>query len=444
MKTLLGRAKGSPLDVIVTSFAPDSTVALLSARTKQIRCLDFLGGEWRGVQRFSEVNSGPLPLLRTLSINISREHPLDTLDSTLPSQPLFQNAVNLKVLRIRSMSKRSPSLTPLVFPNLVLFYFSTEPSEEFLASHLLDFLEASPMLRTVYMSIVADMSFEDVLEGRIVVLPNVKNFSLIMSDGGSVYEFAAHMSCPSVKFTSLMLRNDASNIAGEEIFPTRASWEAIVCQYTRNPVEEVTIEIKSSITISSKLTFRSTDATVVELRFKVVDEDPDSFPVFHISSEEVLAQATGSVKNHPQLNHVKRLHVCHSLHSLVSPEVSYIAGEVGRLFKSVGPLDQLTIYDCDLRPYLHSFLILEDEVEEPVVFPPIKELTIAHPEHVSSEECLAIVELAKSQHASGTPFERVVIRRESMFTGMEERLRPWVGSVEYWYEELHDDPWSPR
>lgn len=41
-------------------------------------------------------------------------------------------------------------------------------------------------------------------------------------------------------------------------------------------------------------------------------------------------------------------------------------------------------------------------------------------EEESEGQCvMAIVGLAKAQHARGLPFERVVIRRESVFTGME-------------------------
>lgn len=111
---------------------------------------------------------------------------------------------------------------------------------------------------------------------------------------------------------------------------------------------------------------------------------------------------------------------------MVCPEVSYVANEVGRLFKAVGPLDELTIHRCDLRSYLHSFLTLGEGVEEPVVFPLIKQLTISHPDHISNEEYVAIVKLAKSQYILGTPFERMIIRRETGSSGMVQQLRLWI------------------
>ena len=47
-----------------------------------------------------------------------------------------------------------------------------------------------------------------------------------------------------------------------------------------------------------------------------------------------------------------------------------------------------------------------------------------------------MVGIAKSQRMLGIPFERVLIRRETMPMGMKEGLRPWVGDVEYCYDKL--------
>ena len=117
-----------------------------------------------------------------------------------------------------------------------------------------------------------------------------------------------------------------------------------------------------------------------------------------------------------------------------------MANEVGRLFKSVEPLDELTIYGCDLRAYLTPFPYPPEfyDMDHPVVFPPVKELTISHPLRVYGEEksITAIVGLARSQHALGVPFERVTVRVEKLPAGMVEMLRPWVGAADC-YEELH-------
>lgn len=437
VKTFLHRAKESELDVIVDRGVPVSTMALLSPGIRRTRSLDFFCVDWTNIQKFSQLSSGPLPLLHGLTIDTAD---VDDLDATAHfPQPLFSDAVNLKVLRFHSRSRRSPSFVRFDFPNLVSFEFSAKPTQGFRASRLLDFLKASPMLRTVVMTITGHISLEDVPPESVVTLPNVENFNLIMSDGGPGFEIAAHISCPSARSTSLIHKNSDCYMVPEQIFPSSDAWNAIVHQYARSPVEEVTLELRITVVIVCKLTFRSTDGTLVELCFKVVDEDDDGF---YLPSQElqnqVLTQAARTVQSHPQLSNVKRLRICHSFRFICSPEDSHIANEVGRLFKALAPLDELTIYRCDLRPYCRSlFNLREDQTEEPVVFPQTKELTISHPAYTSDEHCkVVVVGLAKSQHARGIPFERVIIRRESMPMGMEESLKPWVGSVEYRYNEL--------
>jgi hypothetical protein len=74
------------------------------------------------------------------------------------------------------------------------------------------------------------------------------------------------------------------------------------------------------------------------------------------------------------------------------------------------------------------------------VFSPIKKLTISLPVYSSDEEfTAAIVGLAQSRHTLGVPFEQVVIRAKGLPAGVEEALMPWVGNVEYCYEELEYD-----
>jgi hypothetical protein len=105
----------------------------------------------------------------------------------------------------------------------------------------------------------------------------------------------------------------------------------------------------------------------------------------------------------------------------------------------VGPLDLLSIYGGDPHIYLTPFLDLPqfNDMEHPIVYPPIKELVISHPLMLQDkEECItAIVEFAKSQHARGIPFDRVVFCMEKLPTAIAERLKPWVGIVDC-YEEL--------
>jgi len=113
-----------------------------------------------------------------------------------------------------------------------------------------------------------------------------------------------------------------------------------------------------------------------------------------------------------------------------------VVAELGVLFKSVGPLDELILSRCDLYSYLDPFFdppVLK-YAGRPITFPPIKELTILHPAYLCDGYTAAIVNLAKSQHAFGIPFERVTIRAQRLPKAVAEMLDPWVGEVNC-YEE---------
>ena len=144
-------------------------------------------------------------------------------------------------------------------------------------SQPLNFLEASPVLQTVRLKIVADISLDDIPRERIIILPKVEYLCLVMSDGEWGYKLAAHMSCPSVKHISLTHEKDTGDVTPEEIFPTSVSWNAVVHQYTRSPVEEVALEIKTAPdpAIASSPTFRSPNVTVISFRFEAAANDED-------------------------------------------------------------------------------------------------------------------------------------------------------------------------
>jgi hypothetical protein len=93
----------------------------------------------------------------------------------------------------------------------------------------------------------------------------------------------------------------------------------------------------------------------------------------------------------------------------------------------------LTLDVFDLRPYLAPFLELPEfrDMGLSNVFPPIKELTIVQPPWTpAKQKCMAaVVELAKSQHALGVPFEHVTIRVNTPPPEMREWLSQWVGEV---------------
>ena len=439
-ETLLGRARGSALDVVLDLNLPTKRMALVSPHTRQIRSLSLSNYGWERVQKFSEAVSGPLPLLHTLKIISTVEDRPVRLDTGAPPCPTFFNsAVNLRTFYYHSSSSRSQYLRCFLFPNITSFDFSAETFEELPASQLLDFLEASPVLQTVRMRIAGGMLFDGIPQERVVVLPRVETFTLCIGEGNPYYRLAAHVSCPSAKRTSLAHEGDVNQGIPGETFPGPVVWRTIVHQYTGNPAEEVTLEMNRFIGVACKLTFRSPDATGIDLYFKAkIDEedeeneewDQPSVAVHH----RVFTQAIDTIRNYQHLAHVKRVRICHDFEYIGFTFAHSIAADIGRLLKSVGPLDELCIYHCDIQPYFYLFLDFpEGYLEEPIVFPPIKELTVMHqPEFLSDGECTtAIAGFAKSQHARGNPLERVIICGECMPGGMEEELRPWVGGVGY-------------
>ena len=441
VKTLLERAKGSALDVIAGWMDPIGATALLPPHIKRIRSLNFLRNTWVDIRKFSEFDSGPLPLLHTLKINT-------TGVSTTSSLPLFSNAVNLRAFQLHLNSSRPLNL--FIFPNIASFELSMESWGESRALHLLDFLEASPKLQTMRIRIHGLISFDGVPRKRVVILPNVESLSLVMSNSERGYQLAAHISCPSVKHTSLTHNRGTDDIT-QEMFPALDSWNAIICQYTRSPVEEVALEMKTPFPLDSvecSLTLRSPDATIISLHFvfpaQYEDEDEDEDEEVEGRLEalveiywEAFSQASRAIRDLALLTNIKRLRIDHANTSLVSYryQTTCTMNEVGQLFKSVGPLEELVLHQCDMGVYLASFHDHRGlhDVKKPVEFPPIKELTISHPLR-SSKFKVAMVRLAKSQHALGVPFERVTVRMDRLPAEIAEKLRPWVGVVHCYNE----------
>ena len=440
VKTLLERAKGTTLDVFSSWMDPISAIALLIPHIKQVGLLDFVDNRWVDIRMFSALtfSSGPLPLLRTLSINATGISISGSDVMNPPPPAFFSNAMNLQEFRLRS--EGSPFLNHFAFPNLTFFELSVVPMEELRASQLLDFLEASPMLQAVRVKIDGDIFLDDVPQERVVVLPNLESLCLVFSDGGPGYGLAAHISCPSAKHTTFTHEGGTGLVIPHEIFPASAPWNTIVRQYTRSPVEEITLEIRTPLNaIECSLTFRSPDTTFIRLHFTTVASDEDvveAWVTFVAMYLEVFSQASRTIRDLPLLADVKRLHIRHG--DSVPDQIAYITNEVGQLFKSVGPLEELAFYHCDMQPYFAPFLDYPElrDVEKPAAFPPIKELTILRPRHVSRKDCaIAIVRLAESQHALGVPFERVTVRMHNLPTETAKKLRQWVGAVDY-YDEL--------
>jgi len=420
VKTLLERTRGAPLSILAGGTDPVGAISLLPFHTKRIKSIEFTNSTEASIQRFSEINSGPFPLLRTLDIyNVS---------GIGPNSPLFSGAVGLKELRLHS---GTPSLlSHFVFPNLTFFELSVM-SIDWL--QLLDFLEASPMLRTVVMKIVSPMSVRAVPRERVVVLHNVEDFSLVARYGALGYKLATHISCPSAKRTSLFhMRRKRDYLAiPQEVFPASDLLKTIIRQYGKSPIEEVTFETASNSDrfIACSLSFRSADATTIGLCFQVVDDSVMCSILERSLAEmcrDAVLEASRAIRDLTLLANVKRLHIRGSP-GFKREWMKSISTEVGKLFKSLGPLEELTISRSDMQPYIYPFPGLKGLV----VYPPIEVLTISDPSNMLNEDVAAgLVKLARVQHELGVPFGRVTVHMQDPPADMEERLRPWVGPAD--------------
>ena len=322
VKTLLERAGGSPLDIVSSFPPPVGAISALPPHTKQIRSLNFMQNNWVDIRKFSELNCGPLPLLRTLKISDTRGINPDNPDATIPlSLLLFSNAVSLQEFKLHS--KGSPFLNHFVFPNLTSFELSVIQAGGFRASRLLDFLEASPMLQVVNVKIIGNILFDDVPRERAVVLPSVESLSLVLSYGEPGYDLVTYISCPIVKQTSLTHQKGVNHLILYKIFPSPASWDAIVRRCTRSPVEQVRLEMDTGTIgytiLKCSITFRSPDETVIKLFFEVTTKDWNWYEKednFEMPLPEmyggVLSQACRIIRDLPQPTNVKLLRVSHN------------------------------------------------------------------------------------------------------------------------------------
>ena len=428
IKTLLKRARGSPLTILANRTDPVGTVMLLPPYTKQIRNLGFKKNSWLDIQRFSETNSGALPLLHTLNIN--------AVAGTAPGGPLFRGAVGLKEFQLRS--EGLPFLNRFIFPNLTSFELSMYSVERFRGSQLLDFLEALPMLRAVRMKIYSAISLKGIPPDKVLVLHNVESLSLAAKDGG--YELATHMSCPSTKYTSLthMHKEEPDYFTALKAFPSPVSWNTIIRQYTTSPIEEVTFEIKSTSVyfIACFIAFRSADTAVIKLGFEIpMDKNSSKMP-FEPTYCHIFTEASRTIQD---LTSVKRLHMIgHPELDHASEQTTCIRNDLRRLLQSLGPLEELTLHRCNVQPYLLSFL--SPYPESSVPYPPTKVLTISRPIYTTRIERFvdSLVAIAKVQHGLGEPFERVTIRMFGPPARIKEKVRPWVGAV-----DCFEVPYSP-
>ena len=448
VSTLLERAKGSPLDIIAHRHPSASTVALISSRSQQIECLEFSQSHWKDIITISESISGRLPLLRKLKIANLGAFASDgqSIVATPFSLPFFRGSTNLEKIVLHS--RLLPILSRFIFPNLTVFELSAYQVGECNASYLLDFLKAAPTLETVEVELSPRVILRGVPQEMVVVLPNVRSFSLQVTHDPTthVYDIAAHISCPRARDTSLAHRvNDVYVNDNMGVFPTPDSWNVIAHQYTASPIEEVTIETKHSESgnIECFLTFRSSSMTVLRSGFEVTETGVDGSRLGVPRAEigwEILCQALTNLRDCPLLSHVKRIHIEYNatISDIYTNRALRIGRRVQELFGSLGPLDELTIHGCDLHIFLAKFV---DDLgnctwEQPVVLPRIKELAIMHPMAedgvgiFAADVIDAIVELAKSQHARGIPFERLTVHTWDIPAWIEEQLAQWVDTVD--------------
>ena len=400
---------------------------------------------WQDIMTFSEFNSGRLSLLRTLKIyspTIFDSQPQPHVAT--PPLPIFRDSINLDQFIFHFLD--IPLLRHFVFPNLTKFELSTGPEGNFSASYLLDFLKDSPLLQTVKINIFGTLVLRNIPEEMVVVLPNAETFSLHTVSGRTtqVYDIASHISCPRARYTSLTRKvHDDEMDVNLAVFPTPVSWNRIIHQYTASPIEVVKLEINDPINedIECSLTFRSSDATTVRLGFDVdaTDEDGGEFRMPRAEMGwEIFSQALTSIRDHPLLPHVKRLHIKYE--DIVPDNYeTRMAHKVRELFNSLEPLDELTIRGCDLRIFLRHFLRGSwfNGLETPLVFLQAKELTILNPSMGDNAVgcASAILELAKLQHALAMPFERVTVSVGWLPIWMKEELERWVGVVDFSEEE---------
>ena len=122
------------------------------------------------------------------------------------------------------------------------------------------------------MKIVVDILLGGVPCKKIIMLPHVKTFGLVVDDGGASYEIAVSIPCPSVKRTSFMHKRDTSIVVPREILPNPILWDVIAHQHTRSPVEMVSlvIEFTRNTGISCSLAFRYPGETDFTFCFKVL------------------------------------------------------------------------------------------------------------------------------------------------------------------------------
>ena len=221
----------------------------------------------------------------------------------------------------------------------------------------------------------------------------------------------------------------------EAIYPTSTAWNAIVHQYTKGIVERVALEMTTykDVDIDCSITFKSSDGTTLKLRYAhdMEEEEDEMEAILEERFSGTLSQAFQTIRDHPLLANIRHLRIRGG--NLAGGNLELVTNGVGRLLGSMGPLENLTLDGCDLRPYLDAFLDtpLFPEVIQPTSFPPIKELAIINPVqslHDDKVYAAAIAKLARSQCSRGMAFERVELKAPPLVI---DELATFVNMVEW-------------
>ena len=438
VKTWLDRAKSSALDITSFGFNDVSTLALLSSRTQQLRALSLVDTCWSDIERFAEAAAHPLPNLQSLTIHVTGFNPLDPETSSRPLCPLFESAVNLSNFALRA--EGLAHLDHFVFPNLTTFELLTLPEGTFAEEpafptlQLLEFLESTPTLQTIHLAILVRTSLEAVPSGRIVVLPNVKQFRAAEQEPG--HKIAAHISCPFAKHICLACEEESDDPRPQEAFAPSSAWCAVPLQFMAYRVDEVVLELEAFQDVSCSISFLSPGSSTFQMSYSInsVEKSSSPRPTLQREYAEVFTQASKFIQSHPLLTKIRRLRVG-DRHVLLSPnQLKRVANDIERLFKSLGPLDELTLDVSDLRPYFAPFIDppKSHRMRQSFTYPKIAHLTVGDRSRGFSggASMVGIVEFAMSLHSLGVPLERVVLQARVPLVEVAERLRLWVGEVQ--------------
>ena len=268
----------------------------------------------------------------------------------------------------------------------------------------------------------------------------------VTSYGPGCEIIATHISCPSAKRVEFVhqLEYAGDNVSGA-IYRPSTSWNAIVHQYAKETLERVVLKMAEGpdLLVSCSIAFRSSDRTTLKLCYthRTVRAEYETETILEERLPNIFSQAIQTIRDHPRVANLKHLHI--QGWRLAEGNLELVTDVVGRLLGFMGPLEKLSLYGCDLRPYLDPFLDspLFPKAIQPTSFHPIKTLAIINPLQSLHDEvyAAAIVKLAKSQHARKVPFEVVLLSPTAPSPPVKYELVAFVDWVGLYDEPLSDE-----